>query len=216
MNYRDSINSKKALIWRIIHIDNLDWVLENGLHSGNSEIKSTTWVNIGNKDLINRRAEIAVPNHSNTVLNDYIPFYFTPFSPMMMNIHYGRGVEKQKNEDIIILVSSLFHLKEHGIPFVFTDGHACYKWSNFYSDLKNLNKINWDILQTRDFKRDPDDPRKFEEYQAEALVYQSCPITAVLGIIYFNEEVRKIIENKLVTRKINSIKVLARSNWYFS
>jgi len=30
------LNADKALIWRIIHRDNLPWVLQHGLHSGNS------------------------------------------------------------------------------------------------------------------------------------------------------------------------------------
>ncbi len=30
-----SLNPEKALIWRIVHRDNLPWILDNGLHCGN-------------------------------------------------------------------------------------------------------------------------------------------------------------------------------------
>lgn len=44
-----SLNPDKALIWRIIHRDNLPWVLDHGLHCGNSAVKAPGWVSIGNR-----------------------------------------------------------------------------------------------------------------------------------------------------------------------
>ncbi|WP_220375947.1 DarT ssDNA thymidine ADP-ribosyltransferase family protein [Xanthomonas nasturtii] len=45
-----NLNPKKALIWRIVHRDNLPWILENGLHCGNGAVQSVDWVNIGNQE----------------------------------------------------------------------------------------------------------------------------------------------------------------------
>jgi len=53
-NYSNSINSEKALIWRIVHRDNLSWIFENGLHCGNSQRRSDNWVNIGNQELTDK------------------------------------------------------------------------------------------------------------------------------------------------------------------
>lgn len=49
------LNPEKALIWRIVHRDNIPWILKNGLnglHCGNSQIQSSNWVHIGSADLI--------------------------------------------------------------------------------------------------------------------------------------------------------------------
>ncbi len=73
-NHYPSLNPEKALIWRIMHKDNLSWVLDNGLHCGNSELRSPNWVNIGNDELISKRANHSVPLYPNGCLNDYIPF----------------------------------------------------------------------------------------------------------------------------------------------
>lgn len=62
------------------------------------------------------------------------------------------------------------------MPFLFTDSHAYYQWANYYSDLAELAKIDWLLLQRRDLKRDPEDPAKFERYQAEALVHRHLPV----------------------------------------
>src|SRR5690606_15125929 len=103
-----NINPEKALIWRIVHRDNLPWILDNGLHSANTKVQSPSYVNIGNADLIDKRRHRKVPIAPGGTLADYVPFYFTPFSVMMKNIHSGWGCVKQwPNEEIVILVSSL-------------------------------------------------------------------------------------------------------------
>lgn len=90
INYQN-LNPEKALIWRIIHRDNMPWILDNGLHCGNCKIRSQRWVSIGNPELINKRASHPVPLPPGGVLNDYVPFYFTPFSVMLNNILTGWG-----------------------------------------------------------------------------------------------------------------------------
>lgn len=66
-----SLNPEKALIWRIVHRDNLPWIWRNGLHCGNSQTRSPTWANIGSADLIGKRATHPVPVPPGGVLNDF-------------------------------------------------------------------------------------------------------------------------------------------------
>ena len=210
-----TLNSQKALIWRIVHRDNIQWILDNGLHSGNNTKQTPNWVHIGNPELIDKRATHPVPVGMGGFLNDYVPFYFTPFSPMMKNIHSGwGGIRQRPNDEIIILVSDLHSVKELALPFVFTDGHAYYAWSNFYTDLADLDKIDWNIIQTRDFRRDPDDPAKFERYQAEALIYQHCPINALKGMVCYTENTKTQLDGWLQQRNL-AIPVYAIAGWYF-
>ena len=49
-NHYPNLNPQKALIWRIIHRDNLPWVLQHGLHSGNSAQRAAGRVRIGNSE----------------------------------------------------------------------------------------------------------------------------------------------------------------------
>lgn len=214
-NHYAKLNPEKALIWRIVHRDNLPWILNNGLHCGNSSIKSSDWVNIGNPELIEKRASHPVPIAPGGFLNDYVPFYFTPFSVMMRNIRSGRGgCQARPNEDILILVSNLHHIASQSLPFVFTDSHAYYRWANYYTDLADLSRIDWPLIQARDFKRDPDDPAKFERYQAEALIYQHCPISGLVGIVSYTEKLKLNIEREIMARGL-TLKVVARAGWYF-
>jgi ssDNA thymidine ADP-ribosyltransferase, DarT len=213
-NHYPSLNAEKALIWRIVHRDNLPWILDNGLHCANSAVQSPTYINIGNTDLIDKRRHREVPIAPGGTLADYVPFYFTPFSVMMKNIHSGRGVQQRKNEEILILVSSLHHLHSLGLPFVFTNAHAFPDWTNYYDDLAHLSEIDWPPLQHRDFKRDPDDLKKMERYQAEALIFQHLPIQGILGIVCYTEALKQNIESQVQARAL-ALPVYARTEWYF-
>jgi hypothetical protein len=156
-----------------------------------------------------------VPISPGGTLADYIPFYFTPFSPMLLNIKTGKlGVVQRPMSEIAILVSSLPKLKELAIPFVFTERHAVLEAAEFHDSIDRLERIDWPRLQNRDFKRDPDNPAKFERYQAEALVHQRVPIAAILGIICQRQEEQTKIESTCGTLNI-AAQVLCRPNWYF-
>ena len=96
----------------------------------------------------------------------------------------------------------------------FTDSHAYYQWANYYSSLDRLDKIDWPILQARDFKRDPDDPAKFERCQAEALVHQHMPVSALLGVVCYIPALKQNIEQQVAARGLK-LAVHARPGWYF-
>jgi hypothetical protein len=209
-----NLNPEKALIWRIVHRDNLPWILNNGLHCANSGVLAPNFVNIGNTELIDKRRHRLVPIAPGGTLADYVPFYFTPFSVMMKNIHSGRGVLLRKNEEIVILVSSLHRVDALGLPYLFTDSHAYYQWANYYNKLADLDKVDWPLLQSRDFKRDPEDPAKFERYQAEVLIHQHCPVTGLLGVVCYTDAVKLDIEQALAQRGLN-LPVHVRTGWYF-
>jgi len=214
-NLYPSLNPEKALIWRIVHRDNLDWILDNNLQCANSFDLKADYEVIGNRDLISRRLHREVPVEPKGVLGDYVPFYFTPFSPMMYNIYTGRGdVTQRANEEIVILVSSLRKVATLELPFVFTDRHAYTPLAQFYNKLEHLDQIDWPLLQQRNFKRNFDDPVQIERYQAEALIYKSLPVEGLIGIVCYTDELKLQIEQKVEQRSLN-LDVHKLPKWYF-
>ena len=84
-----------------------------------------------------------VPIPPGRTLSDYIPFYFTPYTPMMLNIKTGyNGMKQTPMRDIAILVSSLRRVREMDIQFVFSDRHAYLRAAEFSGDLADLNRID--------------------------------------------------------------------------
>lgn len=212
-----SLSADKALIFRITHIENVPWILANGLYCRNSGILDPGYRDIGNPDLIAKRSQRVVPIPPDGTLSDYIPFYFTPYSPMLLNIKTGHsGMQHTPMSNIVILVSSLHTLAKQSISFVFTDRHAYLRAADdaFSSNPADLGRIDWKILQARDFKRDPNDPGKFERYQAEALVHRHMPVTAVAGIVCHGP-VQETRLGQLVQNMTLNITVAVRPGWYF-
>ncbi|MEP6643097.1 MAG: DUF4433 domain-containing protein [Acidobacteriaceae bacterium] len=208
------LNAEKALIFRITHISNVGWILANGLHCRASNHLDPNYHEIGNPELIAKRANRNIPVDPGGTLSNYIPFYFTPYTPMMLNIKTGYGgVTQTPMRDLVILVSSLRKVSEMDIAFVFSDRHAYLQAADFSSDLGELGRIDWKILQTRDFKRDPNDFEKVERYQAEALIYGYMPITALSGIVCYREPQREYLNGLAKAAEIN-VDIKAIPGWY--
>jgi len=172
-------------------------------------------VSIGNVELIERRSFRSVPLAPGGTLNEYIAFYFTPFTPMLYNIKTGYGgIRHRPNDEIVILVSSLIRLAESRVQYVFTDRHAYLKAAQFFRDRNDLSHVDFGLLRRRDFRRDPGDPGKVERYQAEALVHRSMPVSALLGVACYTEKVRTELMAVAVEVGLK-LKVVLRPRWYF-
>jgi hypothetical protein len=211
----NSLNPEKALIFRIAHISNVPWVLDHGLHCRNSAERDPNFVEIGNPELILKRINRTVPISPGGLLRDYIPFYFTPHSPMLYNIKTGHnGITRRPMNEIVVWVSSLPKLATQNIPFVFTDRHPLLLTATFHNKLARLDCIAWTLLQNRDFKRDLNDPGKFERYQAETLVHRHLPITALSAIICHGDAQKDVLQREL-ERRGQTLQVAVRPNWYF-
>jgi hypothetical protein len=187
----------------------------NGLHCRSANRLDPNFVSIGNASLINDRQHVAVRIPPGGTLSDYIPFYFTPHSVMLLNIKTGyRGVQQRRNDEIMIIVSSLPKLIQDKIGFVFTDRHARLAAAEFFDDTVNINKIDWKILRSRDFSRDENDLGKGERYQAEALVHRHLPTSSLLGIACYNTQERDRVDT-LVREAGLDLRVIRQPGWYF-
>lgn len=210
-----ALNPEKALIFRIMHISNLPWMLDHGLHCRNSTDSDPNFRSIGNPDLIARRHHRPVPIPPGGTLSDYVPFYFTPYSIMLYNIKTGYGgVPRLPNNELVILVSSLRKVAEMGLPFVFTNQHAHPVTAEYFNTLEDLRRVDWPLLQSRNFRHDPEDPGKKERYQAEALVHRHLPVTGLLGVGCHNAGVQEYLQGELKKRNM-TFEIVARPNWYF-
>jgi hypothetical protein len=208
------LNPEKALIWRIDHRDNLPWILDNGLLCENSTPKASEYVAIGNADGVDRRRLREVPIAPGGVLADYVTFYFTPFSALMKHLHSGWGVPRRGNDELVILVASLRQAERSGRRFAYTDAHAYPQWTHYYNDLADLDRIDWSLLQQRDLTRDPNDPRKMERHQAEALIHRHLPASELTGIVCYTDALKDAIEREVASRNL-ALPVHARPGWYF-
>lgn len=142
------LTPERALIFRLVHIANVPWILDHGLHCRTSASLDPNYVEIGSPDLIGKRTRRTVPIPPGGTLGDYVPFYFTPCSPMLFNITTGwnRAVAQREPQELVHVVSSLRALQESGAPCVITDRHAYLQTAQFFEGLQHVDKIDWPIL----------------------------------------------------------------------
>lgn len=211
----EDLGPDRALIFRITHVKNLPWVLENGLYCANSRMRDPNFIPIGNHDLIVKRVHQEVRVGPGGTLADYVPFYFTPWSPMQMNILTGHNVRQRRPEEVGFVVTSLPKLEAADVRYVVSDRHAYVRWAEFAEGRERLaSLVPWDSLRARNFKWDPENPEAFERYQAEALVYEHLPVEAILGLACYTEAIKSALDRSLAQRGIE-LPTAVRKDWYF-
>ena len=164
------------------------------------------YVSIGDRQVIGIRVSREVKGYH---LNEYVPFYLGPRSPMLYVIQHGyNGVTRVEAENIVYCVIRLDDLIHNNIECIFTDGHALSAFTSFYQKnmLPNIDEIvkyddvfssQWNIEEDLDLKR-----RK----EAELLVRQDLPAQYVRGYVVYNERAKqRLIESGVAPEKIVAV-----------
>jgi hypothetical protein len=207
----------KKWLYHITHYSNLPSILCHGGLVANSGAKTRgiSYVNIAHAGIQDRRLITSVPLPPYGTLHDYVPFYFAPKSPMLYAISKGRVEGYKKGQDeIIYLVSKIDIIHRSGLAYVFTDGHAIMGFTDFYNDLKDLHKIDWEVMNSQFWFDTEEDLDRKRRRQAEFLVHQFVPIHLFLGIAVKNNKMKQKV--KEIIHKCNYDKPIAvRPHWYY-
>lgn len=204
-------------LFHITHYENLTSILKHGGLSAYSQMdnKHLIYQNIAHNDIQDRRATTPIPIAPYGNLHDYVPFYFAPRSPMLYAIKQGRvqGLTGSQ-EQIIYFVTKTDSIKNAGLLFVFTDGHAIMSFTDFFSDLTDITHIDWNIMNEKYWNDTIDDPDRKRRRQAEFLVHQFIGLEHFLGIIVKNSNMKEKIE-KILDENSIKLPVLIKQNFYF-
>lgn len=197
-------------IYRITHHDNLLATLQHGIFCRNHPTAATApYRNIGDASLTDRRNRIAVPLPPGGALNDYVPFYLGPRSPMLYRI----GKHAPQSE-IIYLLSHVQHIQQLGLPYVFTDGHAFEILTSFHQSPTDLANLAWADIYANQWKPTLQNPNLQRHKQAEFLVHQFVPVNALVGIAVLNGHIRTQVE-QIVQQAGLALPVREVPAWYY-
>ncbi len=204
----------KGLIFRLTHIQNVPFILRNGLHCSRSEVLDPNFIAIGLPDLIDRRSKREVPLEPGGTLADYVPFYFTPCSPMMYKITTGHGgVVRRSRSELVVVVSSIHRLAECDVRYLIADRHAYLNHASFSSDPAAVKGLDWERLQARNFQRDHNDPGRFERYEAECLAHRHVPVEALLALACSAPAEQNSVQRAVAECGLE-LRVAVKANWF--
>lgn len=203
-----------VFIYRIIHRNNLQILIdENKLCSPNAGI-NPNYISIGETDLIRQRGSKQINIEPYGVMRDYISFYFGTRSPMLYCIKNGFNVQRRLQNEIIYLITTLEKLTELNCRFVFTDGHSFAAYTQFFNDIRYLNQIDWSAVKLRQWSNTEADPDRKRRKEAECLVFQEMPFSAITSIAVYNQEAYNYILDVLQRNNLN-IPVKIEISWYY-
>lgn len=204
-------------IYHITHMDCLDSMLSNGGIFAKNECdrRGITPVNISYAGIQDQRATTPVPYGAGGTLHDYVPFYFAPRSPMLFTINKNNVPGYDEGQGPIVhIVSSAQAIESNCVGWVFTDGHAIMQVSEFFYDLKDFDKIDWDIMNSKYWRDTLTDGDRKRRRQAEFLCHHFFPWNLVqeIGVMTaaIGAWVNSVCANKGVPTLVN-----VHQNWYY-
>lgn len=206
-------------IYRIIHIDNLDICLRRrGLYAPNfTPNDGLDYRTIHNTDIQRKRQAFCLNCGSCGTVHDYVPFYFGYLSPMLQQLKTGQ-VEGYNGgqEPIIHLVSTVQAVHRAGTGFVFSDGHGIAAYTEWYDDLANLNRVDWDMFYQRYWRDTVDDMDRQRRKQAEFLIHRFCDWNLICEIGVINDTVKQQAE-AIMNAYPSALRkpVRVQNQWYY-
>jgi len=207
-------------VYHITHIDNLPGIIATGglLSDAQAlECKGPAQV-IGMASIKRRRIEeLEVSCHPGTKVGEYVPFYFCPRSIMLYVIYCGNHPELayRGGQDFIVhleadLLAVVRWADQNGTRWAFSLSNAGAYYTEFRSNIKNLNELDWDAISATDFR----DPDVKERKQAEFLLYEKCPLHLIERIGVFNSHAKKKVQDAFLGKNWTP-RVEILPEWYY-
>lgn len=210
------MDTNKIWVYRIIPIQNLDIILRDGLYCKRAGRLDKGFVSIGSQEVIDQRETRKVKCYPDTVVNDYVPFYFSVRTPMLYNIITGHGVPKSPQQDIIYLCCKLNELATGDFQWCFTEGNAAKAISRFFTSVDHIEQIDWHSVKSTDFRdanADGDEDRVRKKH-AEFLVKDHVPVAYIRSIVVLNAAIKSQVETILRSHSL-TINVHVHTSFYF-
>jgi hypothetical protein len=167
-------------IYHIVNVDRLASIITHGNLLCDSEILKLQLpgTTIGMGSIKARRLQLPVTCYANTVVGDFVPFYFCPRSVMLYVIYCANSPEltyKGGQGPIIHLEADLHKVTgwadANGHSWAYSGSNAGAVYAQFWKEIGQLNQLNWQHIAATQWS-----PAEIKEAkQAEFLMYRYFP-----------------------------------------
>ncbi|MGL5376998.1 MAG: DarT ssDNA thymidine ADP-ribosyltransferase family protein [Cetobacterium sp.] len=190
----------------ITHIENLESILENGIHSRN-EVKK--FVNTADNGIIKGRESVNGCN-----LNNYVPLHFNYFEE-----RHGIGynyvvIQKYNKENMIYLIPEIENHKERMIYSLYhptsSFGKIIENSEEFFDKIEKVYISLLGIEERLDYSNN--EVKQF--LKSEALVYSNIKVEEIKSIYVYNQNVKTKVEGILKNKNIKNINVIIKPKFF--
>lgn len=203
-------------IYHIVHVENLVSIVKDGfLWPDKVMAQRRGPAVIGNNEIKTDRLRLPVSCHPGTYVGDYVPFYLCPRSVMLYVIWKGNhpNVAYRKGQDPIVhlmadMKEAIEWASNMNRKWAFTDINAANRAADFYSDLNQLDRLDWDAIAAKQWVSCRD------HKMAEFLMYEGFPWELIRGIGVYTEKIgARVITAFGQAKHRPSVKV--KKEWYY-
>ncbi len=207
-------------IYHITHVNNLASILDARCveSDGRRVGQGGGQISIGMTEIKRRRLyEMEVSCNPDTMVGEYVPFYFCPRSIMLFILYKNnhtdmtyRGGQVPILHLQMDLESTIHWANENGVLWAFSDRNAGGLLADFFNTPMELDKIDWDAVKATDFR----DMQIQEGKQAEFLIHDICPWHLVEKIGVLNERIVEQVKDILLNAQHKPVVKIERT-WYY-
>jgi hypothetical protein len=124
-----------------------------------------------------------------------VPFYFGYLSPMMLKLKTGQVAGYDEGQEpLVYLVSRAQAVQNAGVAFVFSDGHGLAVFTDWFDDLKQLDAVDWSMVNQRYWSDNLNDMDRQRRKQAEFLIHKSCLWELIDEIVVIDSAMEKRVK----------------------
>jgi len=216
---RQTLDLDKIYIYRIFHIDNLEYILNLGKFTTYQSVEADpNYKGIGEGELINLRASHSVitDNSNKTYFpsQDFLPFYFGFRSVMLYRIKTGHKVSMVNQESIVYVVCKLSNIISD-IEYLFTDGHGYARITRWFDDINFKEEVPWEIVNSKDWHNTEEDGDRQRKKQAEFWVKNELPLTKIMGFAVYSEQAKEKVMALCEKYQKENIVVKVKKDYYY-
>jgi len=205
-------------IFRMVHYQNLPHILEHGCHCRRSQYHNEGYVNIGSGEIISRRDSVPVKCYPDSVVNDFVPFYFGVRTPMLYKIITGNGVPKHPQEDIVYLCCRFAELIDSDLEWCFTDGNAASDITEFFANADHYSRLDWKSIYATEWSDNNSDADhdRMRKKQAEFLVKGHVPVEFVRRIVVQTAQKQQMVQEWVGGTRLDIAIYSNKPKFYFT
>lgn len=204
-------------IYHIVHLDRLRSIIEDGYLWSDAEMAKRRGIgtSIGLDDIKLRRRSMPLNRHPGLHVGECVPFYFCPRSIMLyvifranlpeLSYRGGQGPIVHLQADLRQTVS---WAEREGLRWAFTDSNAASFHFNDWSDLADLDNIDWQAVQAWYWQEHKDGK------QAEFLIERQFSWNLVQRVGVYSRQVHGHVARSLQA-STHRPRVEIRRDWYY-
>ncbi|MFO1055109.1 MAG: DUF4433 domain-containing protein [Planctomycetota bacterium] len=206
-------------IYHITHADNLRSIVRDKALWSDVEMirRGGPTSAVGMSSIKQRRLDLPVKCWNGLKVGQCVPFYFCPRSVMLYLLHKSNHVDlayRGGQTPIVHLEADLTEVVNWAgaerVRWAFSLANAATSYTDFYGRLEDLDALNWDAIQSNDWR----DPDVKEGKQAEFLVEGSFPLRLVQRIGVWDRAVETRVRTELAS-SAHKPRVEVMPSWYY-